>query len=190
MERELSRATVLGGAAGIAAVVLLATLVVAAPHLGHVGRTNWGQKGHSPSLPNISDDRIWVRVAFHSGCEGVPCVGPVKGFDDDGGVGTPRGWEDPDTDFALANLEIGARNQSVLPDPTDEPIRSPEDFAAPRLFTGVSGTPTAFLSPIPPIVVDTHPSAPVPEPAVWVLLLLGFGAIGAARRSSPRLAAS
>jgi len=33
------------------------------------------------------------------------------------------------------------------------------------------------------------PSAPVPEPAGWMLLLLGFGGLGAALRAAPRLRA-
>jgi hypothetical protein len=179
MERELSRATVLGGAAGIAAVVLLATLVLAAPHLGHVGPTNWGGKGHSPSLPNRSDDGLWVRVAFHSGCDGVPCIGPLRGFND-GASETPRAWEqDPGADLAFANLEIGGRNESLTPDPADEPIRSPEDFAPPKFFTGVDGNPVGFLGPGPP-------PTPVPEPAAWALLLLGLAAVGADLRSRHR----
>jgi hypothetical protein len=106
----------------------------------------------------------------------------LRGFNDEASE-TPRAWEqDPGADLALANLEIGARNRSLLSDPVGEPVRSPEDFAPPKFFTGVDGNPTAFLGPDP--IISTP--APVPEPAAWALLLLGLAAVGADLRSRHR----
>lgn len=204
MERDYSLASVLGGAAGIAVVILLATLAIAGPRLGNIGPTDWGFGGHSPSLPNVSADDGRSHGSTASGCGGVPCAGPLSGSDG-GGTFVAPDTADPGlgAHLALGDLDAdgqnffndGRRNQGGLPEPAGAPFGSREGSAAPTLFTGGGGIPTAFLgqsaptvTTTPPPVTSTPPTVTVPEPTVWALLLLGLGAVGAALRSRRRRA--
>ncbi|HEX4741620.1 MAG TPA: PEPxxWA-CTERM sorting domain-containing protein [Caulobacteraceae bacterium] len=187
MERDYSLASVLGGAAGITAVIVIATLALAAPRLGDVGPTDWGKAGHSPSLPVVSDDNGGAHVPKADGCGGVPCYGPLSGLGSWGDLFANNMNQGLGADLSFGDgLDAQRRfhddrgHQAGMPEVLDSPFQ--ED----RLFTGLEGIPSGFLSKIPPTVTETPPSAPVPEPAVWALLLLGLGVVGADLRARRR----
>jgi hypothetical protein len=55
----------------------------------------------------------------------------------------------------------------------------------PPIGGGGGGGGVIILPPAPP---ETPPVAPIPEPATWLTLILGFGILGAVARRVPRLA--
>lgn len=75
----------------------------------------------------------------------------------------------------------------------------PENFAAPPPGPSIPGEeppppgildpetgPPSLIGPPPPVVIGPPGLSPVPEPATWAMMLLGFFAIGAALRRRTR----
>lgn len=106
----------------------------------------------------------------------------------------PRRYPNLEDPFVGESLFAGeplipASDQFTFRDPPHMQLTSSGNFLSPGspIFGGGS-PPMVGSSPIttpnvPPNIVT--PSAPVPEPSTWIMLILGFGFIGATMRKRP-----
>ncbi|HEY2048534.1 MAG TPA: PEPxxWA-CTERM sorting domain-containing protein [Caulobacteraceae bacterium] len=209
MERDYSLASVIGASAGVAGAVLLATLVIAAPHLGSGALADWGSDRHSHRGHKEFDDS--GQTGTHKSDCGASCAGPVHGVYDGGGAFAPPITPDPSPggvpgpdgpDGDQGHTINGGYDSGHIPGMGGGPFESSQRGPTPSFFTGTGGSPSGFLGSKPAVstpptdttppptdttpptgTTPTTPTVAVPEPATWAFMLVGLGAVGAALRS-------
>jgi hypothetical protein len=90
----------------------------------------------------------------------------------------------PETNYTFFEKQPGSPFYNVLPTvPDGSLLYTEEKFENPYLnFLGSS----ALAEPFDYTLTITRRDAPVPEPAAWALMILGFGAVGGAMRARRR----
>ena len=183
MERDYRLASALGGAAGIVAVVFLATLALAGPRLGDFLGGGGYILSHQASHPLSNDDEFRGRHRG-GGCQGPcdatpvhpsidPSLGDALPVLGDSGQGRP---------FALTSDAADPHRQFDGSDPSfsTEHFGEGSGSGFSPVSSGGGGIPPG--GGVGPPGGGSPPS--VPEPAAWALFLIGAGAIGAALRAS------
>ncbi|HEY1926447.1 MAG TPA: PEP-CTERM sorting domain-containing protein [Caulobacteraceae bacterium] len=163
MERNYRLASVLGGLAGIAAVIFLATLAFAGPHLGEfLGGESYFQSHHA-SRPPANDDQLGDPHG-RGGCVG-PCEAAPVHAPDDSSAGLLPVFDDPGQGLPV-NFSFGGDDGHKLFNDGDAPFFGSDPMGGgladrgsglPPFFTGVGGVPTGFLGKPPPSSGGTTP---------------------------------
>ena len=157
MERNYRLASVLGGAAGIAAVVLLATLAIAGPRLGFFLGGGGYLRPHQAAQAPVNDDSLDDHRG-DSGCKNSCGAAPVHSSADTFGDSLPvLGDFDQSTAMKLASDD--GDTHRLFQDGPDPPFfgnnfggggSGSHGAGYPPIFTGVGGRPPTFPGNPPP----------------------------------------
>ncbi len=114
---------------------------------------------------------------------GSPGGGPASGFVPVGfaPIGTPGGGGGGVIVTPTPEPTAVPTSQPTLA-PTPEPTVVPTATSTVVPTPQPTGTPTAIPTPQPTVVPPGPPVVSVPEPSVWLMLILGFGLLGAGLR--------
>lgn len=164
MDRNYRLASVLGGLAGIFAVVFLATLAIAGPRLGEfLGGGSYFETHHA-SRPPANDDQL-SDPHDRGGCVG-PCeAAPVHAPGDSSAGGLPV-FDEPSQGLPV-NFSFDGDDGHRLFNDGDAPFLGSDPMGGglayrgsgvPPFFTGAGGMPTAFLGKSPPSSDGTTPT--------------------------------
>jgi hypothetical protein len=163
MERNYRLASVLGGLAGIVAVVFLATLAIAGPRLGEFLGGGSYFRSHHASHPPASDDQGGDPHG-RGGCVG-PCEAAPVHSPGDSSAGFLPVLDFP-SQGPPANFPSDGDDRHRLFNSGDAPFFGSDPMGGglafrqsgvPPIFTGGGGIPTGFLGKPPPSSDGTTP---------------------------------